>query len=121
MTANRLLLAILPAAIMIVAMVLTSGMEHRLATLGTNAQAKLILGRAGLALPYIGAAAIGVIALFATNGSANIKATGMSVLAGSAAVIIVAIARENHYKIHPTCSYAMAWFRRHPEQSDLVV
>lgn len=34
---------------------------------------------------------------------------------------IVAIARENHYKIHPTCSYAMAWFRRHPEQSDLVV
>ncbi len=34
---------------------------------------------------------------------------------------IVVIARENHYKIHPTCSYAMAWFRRHPEQSDLVV
>ena len=34
---------------------------------------------------------------------------------------IVVIARENHYKIHPTCSYAMAWFRRHPEQSDWVV
>jgi predicted GNAT family acetyltransferase len=34
---------------------------------------------------------------------------------------IVVIARENHYKIHPTCSSAMAWFRRHPEQSDLVV
>ena len=94
MTANRLLLLVLPAAIMIATMVLTSAMEHRLATLGTNAQAKLMLGRAGLALPYIAAAAIGVIALFATNGSANIKATGMSVLAGSAAVIIVAIARE---------------------------
>ena len=94
MTANRLLLLILPAAIMISMMVLTSGMEHRLATLGTSAPAKLMLGRAGLALPYIAAAAIGVTALFATNGSSNIKAAGLSVLAGSAAVIIIAIARE---------------------------
>ena len=94
MTANRLLLAILPAAIMIAAMVLTSGMEHRLAALGTNAQAKLMLGRAGLALPYIAAAAIGVIALFATNGSANIKAIGVSVLAGSGVAISIAIVRE---------------------------
>nr|WP_172690395.1 Ti-type conjugative transfer system protein TraG [Agrobacterium deltaense]ASK43115.1 Ti-type conjugative transfer system protein TraG [Agrobacterium deltaense] len=94
MMANRLLLAILPAAIMIAAMVLTSGMEHRLAALGTSVQAKLMLGRAGLALPYIAAAAIGVIALFAANGSANIKAAGLSVLAGSSAVIIIAIARE---------------------------
>ncbi|MGV1831959.1 Ti-type conjugative transfer system protein TraG [Agrobacterium vitis] len=94
MTANRLLLLILPAVIMIAMIFLTSGMEHRLATLGTSAQAKLMLGRAGLALPYIAAAAIGVIALFATNGSPNIKAAGLSVLAGSAAVIIIAIARE---------------------------
>ncbi len=94
MTVNRLLLLILPAAIMVAAMILTSGMEHRLAALGTTVQAKLMLGRAGLALPYIVAAAIGVIALFATNGSANIKAAGLSVLGGGAAVIIVAIARE---------------------------
>lgn len=94
MTANRLLLTILPAAIMLTAMILSSDMEHRMAALGTSAQAKLMLGRAGLALPYIAAAAIGVIALFATNGSTNIKAAGLSVLAGSAAVIIIAIARE---------------------------
>lgn len=94
MTANRLLLAILPAAIMIAAMVLTSGMEYRLSALGTNVQAKLMLGRVGLALPYAAATAIGVIALFATNGSANIKAAGLSVLAGSSAVIIIAIASE---------------------------
>lgn len=94
MTANRLLLAILPAAIMIATMVLTSGMEQRLAALGTSVQAKLMLGRAGLALPYAAATAIGVIALFATNGSANIKVAGLSVLAGSSAVIIIAIARE---------------------------
>ncbi|SES45560.1 Ti-type conjugative transfer system protein TraG [Rhizobium sp. NFR03] len=94
MTANRLLLAILPAAIMVAAMILTSGMEHRLAALGTSAPTKLTLGRAGLALPYVGAAAIGVVALFAIHGSANIKAAGLSVLAGNAVVIIIAMTRE---------------------------
>ena len=33
---------------------------------------------------------------------------------------IAAIARERAYKIRPTCPYAVAWFRRHPEQQDLV-
>lgn len=94
MTANRLLLAILPAAIMVAAMILTSGIDHRLAALGTTAQAKLMLGRAGLALPYVAATAIGVVALFAANGSTNIKAAGLSVLAGSAVVIIIAMTRE---------------------------
>ncbi|TBB81073.1 Ti-type conjugative transfer system protein TraG [Rhizobium ruizarguesonis] len=94
MTANRLLLAILPAAIMIAAMVITSGMEHRLAALGTNAQAKLMLGRAGLALPYVVVAAIGGMALSAANGSANIKAVGLSVIVGNGMAIAVAILRE---------------------------
>ncbi|NSZ19623.1 conjugal transfer protein TraG, partial [Agrobacterium vitis] len=94
MTANRLLLAILPAAIMVAAMILMSGMEHRLTALGTTAQAKLMLGRAGLALPYVAATAIGVVALFAANGSANIKAAGLSVLAGNGVVITIATLRE---------------------------
>ncbi|HEY8947765.1 MAG TPA: GNAT family N-acetyltransferase [Rhizomicrobium sp.] len=34
---------------------------------------------------------------------------------------IAAIARDQHYKIKPTCPYAVAWFRRHPEASDLLV
>ena len=33
---------------------------------------------------------------------------------------IAAIARERHYKIRPTCSYAIAWFKRHPDQQDVV-
>ena len=33
---------------------------------------------------------------------------------------IVAMARERHYKIRPTCSYAIAWFKRHPDQRDVV-
>ncbi|HEY1153958.1 MAG TPA: type IV secretory system conjugative DNA transfer family protein, partial [Pseudolabrys sp.] len=94
MTVNRLLLSILPAVIMFAAMFATSGMEHWLAAFGTNAQAKLMLGRAGLALPYITAAAIGVIALFAANGSAIIKAAAGSVLAGNGAVIVIATVRE---------------------------
>ncbi|SPZ48113.1 conjugal transfer coupling protein TraG [Agrobacterium tumefaciens] len=53
MTVNRLLLLILPAAIMVAAMILTSGMEHRLAALGTTVQAKLMLGRAGSPCPIL--------------------------------------------------------------------
>jgi len=94
MTANRLLLAVVPAMIMLAAMVLTSGIEYRLAALGTSAQAKLMLGRAGLALPYVAAAGIGVIALFAVNGSANIKMAGGSVLAGNAVTVVIAMVSE---------------------------
>lgn len=94
MSVNRLLLALLPAVVMFGAMVGTTGTEHKLAAVGTSAQAKLFLGRAGLALPYVAAAAIGLVALFAAKGSTHIKAVGMSVLAGSAVVIIIAITRE---------------------------
>jgi type IV secretion system protein VirD4 len=94
MTMNRLLLLTLPVAMMIAAMILSSGMEHRLAALGTSAQVKLMLGRAGLVLPYLAAVAIGIVTLFAANGSANIKTAGVSVLAGSGVTIIIAIVRE---------------------------
>jgi hypothetical protein len=33
---------------------------------------------------------------------------------------LAAIARAQHYKIRPTCPYAVAWFKRHPEQNDLL-
>lgn len=33
---------------------------------------------------------------------------------------IATIARANKYRIRPTCPYAVAWFRRHPEAGDLV-
>lgn len=94
MTANRLLLAGLPASIMVAAAVLLSGIEQWLAAFGTTAQAKLMLGLIGLILPYAAAGAIGVTALFATNGSANIRSAGWSVVAGSAAVILIAATRE---------------------------
>jgi len=33
---------------------------------------------------------------------------------------IAALARVDGFKIAPTCSYAIAWFRRHPDQADLI-
>jgi type IV secretion system protein VirD4 len=94
MTLNRLLLLLLPATVMLAGMFATTGLEHRLADLGSSAQAKLMLGRTGIALPYIAAAAFGVVALFAVNGSANIKMAGVGVFAGNTAVILIAAMRE---------------------------
>jgi predicted GNAT family acetyltransferase len=33
---------------------------------------------------------------------------------------IVGLARANGFKIVPTCPYAVAWFRRHPEAADVL-
>ncbi|RWH90154.1 MAG: Ti-type conjugative transfer system protein TraG [Mesorhizobium sp.] len=94
MTANRILLALIPATMMVGATILIPGIEHWLAAFGKSAQAKLMLGRIGLALPYVAAATAGVIFLFAANGAAKIKAAGWGVVAGSVATILFAVARE---------------------------
>ncbi|MCA1869464.1 Ti-type conjugative transfer system protein TraG [Agrobacterium genomosp. 3] len=94
MSANRIALAVIPVSLMVAAVVAIPGIEQWLAAFGKTAQAKLMLGRIGLALPYAVAAGIGVMALFAANGSAQIKTAGWSVVAGSVAVILVAVVRE---------------------------
>ncbi|HET9159970.1 MAG TPA: GNAT family N-acetyltransferase [Caulobacteraceae bacterium] len=33
---------------------------------------------------------------------------------------VAAIAREEGLKLAPTCSYAVAWFRRHPQWRDVL-
>ncbi len=33
---------------------------------------------------------------------------------------IAGLARENKFKIAPTCPYAVVWFRRHPQHDDLL-
>jgi type IV secretion system protein VirD4 len=94
MTANRILLAVVPVALAIAALVGMSGVEHWLAAFGKTDAARLVLGRVGLALPYASAAGIGVIFLFATAGSANIKTAGWGVVTGNVVTIIVAVLRE---------------------------
>jgi predicted GNAT family acetyltransferase len=43
------------------------------------------------------------------------KGTAGRLMAG-----IAAMARAKGFKIRPTCPYAIAWFKRHPEENDLV-
>jgi predicted GNAT family acetyltransferase len=33
---------------------------------------------------------------------------------------IVARAKKNNFKLVPRCSYAVTWFARHPEMTDLI-
>ena len=94
MTANRLLLLIVPMALMLGAIFGLTGIGHGLAGLGKTEAQRLLFARAGLAMPYIAAAGIGVIFLFATAGSASIRAAAWSVVAGCAAAIALAVARE---------------------------
>jgi type IV secretion system protein VirD4 len=88
------MLAVIPPLIMIALALTLPGIEQWLATFGKSDQAQLTLGRIGLALPYVASAGIGLVSLFAANGSLDIKTAGWSVLAGSAAVIALAIIRE---------------------------
>lgn len=94
MTASRLLLLIVPVALMLGTVIGLTGIEHSLAGLGKTEAQRLLVARAGIAMPYIVAAAIGVVFLFAAAGSANIRTAAWSVVAGCAAAISMAAARE---------------------------
>lgn len=94
MAATRILLATLPAGLMIACAIGMTGIEQWLASFGHNDGARMALGRVGLALPYATAAASGLIVLFAAAGAANIKAAGWSAAAGSMAIILIAGGRE---------------------------
>jgi type IV secretion system protein VirD4 len=95
MTANRVLLIAAPVVLMVVASLLLAGHEQTLASLGQSDPARLVLGRAGIALPFVAAAAIGLIHLFASAGAVNIKAAGLGVVAGAVATIVIAGIRES--------------------------
>ena len=74
--------------------ILASGIAPSLAGFGKTEAAKLMLGRAGIALPYVLAAAIGVVFLFAAVGAIRIHFAGWGVVAGSASAISIAALRE---------------------------
>ena len=92
--ANRVLLLIVPMALMLAAIFGLTGMETGLAGFGRTAAQKLAYARAGMALPYVVAAGIGVIFLFATAGSTSIRSVAWSVVAGCTAAMIIAVVRE---------------------------
>lgn len=94
MKANRIALALIPVAMMIVTVIVMTGMETWLAGFGKTEAARLALGRAGIAAPYMAAAALGLALLFASAGSAGIRAAGVGVAIGNAGIILIAGARE---------------------------
>ncbi len=66
MTGTRFVLLIMPVVLMLVITLSLTGMETWLAGFGKTEAARLTLGRAGIAGPYVAAAAIGVVFLFAS-------------------------------------------------------
>ncbi|RUW96873.1 conjugal transfer protein TraG, partial [Mesorhizobium sp. M2A.F.Ca.ET.037.01.1.1] len=77
---NRVLLALAPPALMLALCIGMTGIESWLANFATSESARLMLGRAGLALPYAAAGLAGVIFLFAAAGAHAIRAAGWSVV-----------------------------------------
>lgn len=94
MTISRILLAVVPVVLMATICLVLPGIENWLAAFGRSEQAKLTLGRIGIAAPYALAAASGIIILFAAQGARNIKVAGWGVVAGAFAVLAIAIIRE---------------------------
>ncbi|TAU79668.1 Ti-type conjugative transfer system protein TraG (plasmid) [Rhizobium leguminosarum] len=94
MTANKIALVSVPIALMMLVTIGMTGFEQWLSEFGKTETARLILGRTGLALPYIASAAAGIIFLFASTGSTNIKLAGWGVVGGSSATIVIAALRE---------------------------
>lgn len=91
---NRIILFIAPVALMVLVAVGLTGNEHLLSGFGKTEAARQTLGRAGIALPYVAAAAIGIVFLFASAGAIRIKTAGWGVAAGGVATILVAVLRE---------------------------
>ena len=94
MTASRVILTITPAAMMIAVVLAPTGVDQWLAAFGKTEATRLALGRAGIAVPYLLAAATALIWLFGSAGSASIGVVAWSALGGSLATILVAAARE---------------------------
>ncbi len=94
MKANRVVLVILPVAVMSAAMFAMTGIETWLAGLGKTEAARLTLERVGVAAPYTAASVLGLIFLFGTAGSASIRVAGLGATIGNAVVILMACLRE---------------------------
>ncbi|MHB1101728.1 MAG: Ti-type conjugative transfer system protein TraG [Devosia sp.] len=94
MTPSRILLLLAPGALMGITVIGLSGIEQWTAGFGSTADARMMLGRVGIALPYAAAAAIGIVFLFAARGALSIRSTGAGVLIGTAAIVAIAAVRE---------------------------
>lgn len=88
------MMTIAPVLLMGGTAILFRGSEHWLSTFGTTEDARMMLGRSGIALPYIAAAAVGVVCLFAAAGGLSIRFAGGGVAIASIGIASVAVAGE---------------------------
>lgn len=94
MNPKKAMLAIAPILVMGTVAVLLTGSEHWLAGFGTTPDARMTLGRIGIALPYIAAAGAGVMFLFAAAGGMSIRFAGAGVACGALAIAALAAIGE---------------------------
>jgi type IV secretion system protein VirD4 len=83
-----------PGVTMLGALLGVNGIEQWTASLGTTPDARVVLGRIGIALPYVIASAIGILFLLGARGAVSIRSMGAGVLIGIAAVVATAVLRE---------------------------
>lgn len=83
-----------PGGLMLSTLVGLTGIEQWSPSLGSTPDAQVMLGRIGIALPYVAAATIGIIFLFAARGAIAIRSAGVGVLIGMIAVVAIALMRE---------------------------
>ena len=94
MNPTKLAMVAAPVIVMAGACLALTGMEHWLASLARAPDARMMLGRMGIALPYAVAGGAGVVFLFAARGAISIRLAGWGVVAGTLVVITMAAVRE---------------------------
>lgn len=94
MNPKKLALMIVPALLMGAAVFLLTGSERWLSQFASTPNVQQMLGRAGIALPYVASAAVALIYLFAAAGAVAIRFAGAGVAMSSAAIAVIAVARE---------------------------
>ncbi len=94
MTLTRIIMLVAPCLLMLGTLLGLGGIEQWTASFGTTPDARVMFGRIGIALPYVIAAAIGIVCLFAARGAVAIRTMGVGVLIGTAAIVVAAAARE---------------------------
>ena len=112
MTANKLAFAIAPALLMLGLCFAMTGAEAWLTRIGTTPGVQMLLGRVGIALPYVIAAAAGLIFLFAAAGAAAIRTAGWGVMVGGLLVIVLAALREQGVTLSVWSDEEKAKFRQ---------
>lgn len=94
MKANKIALAIVPAVLMAGLCLAVTGVEAWFAKFGATPNARLVLGRIGIAMPYALGAASGAVFLFAAAGATAIRSVGWGVVLGGVIVVAIAVSRE---------------------------